>query len=116
MRTSMIAGAVCAIALAPAGFAAAQPTEVTLVFEYEVEALSTPAGAQDVLTDLESQARVACKRSHTMEFASRIDESCVDDLMAKAISAIRTKWGGSQELAGLFGAPSDLVLAELKQR
>lgn len=77
-----------AIALAVAPTAAANTTEISVELEYDSTLLATEAGAEEVISSLNLQARTACTYRSSVTFVQQVDRSCVKSLLSNAATEI----------------------------
>ena len=85
---------------------------VQLDVQYDQSALSTASGAETVLESVQDQAFDACRYTVPVAGAPRVDDSCVAEIVAKAVMQI-----DAPELTRIYaaraGEPSQ-VLASLQ--
>ena len=86
MIRTLTAIAACATLAMPA--MAKEYTDVRAEFVYDMTALETEAGAEQVLNDIEAQAREACKYVSMTSMGIQRDQVCVRDLVRQAIDQI----------------------------
>ena len=73
-------------------FAAPASAEIQRVLQldvqYDTQALGTASGAETVLESLQDQADAACRYTRPVTGAPRIDDTCVSEIVAKAVLQI----------------------------
>lgn len=109
MKLPQTALAFTCLLLAPIGLAHADPAntvEVTLV--YDADSLNTAEGTAETLDFLTQQAKTACTYKVPVSGASRIDDTCVDLTVERAVGSIsNSALNGAYRLAT---QPSSLSL------
>lgn len=83
-----IATLIAAVALA-APIAQAEGTPITVKLTYDSSLLATVDGAKSVYRSIRSQATDACSNKQPATGQVRVDRTCRDDLVDKAIGKIR---------------------------
>nr|WP_321359270.1 UrcA family protein [uncultured Hyphomonas sp.] len=86
--------------------------DLQLDVQYDASALSSASGAQSVLNSLQDQATDACRYTRPVLGAPRVDDVCVSDIIAKAVSQIN-----APELTRIYAAntpQATRILAALK--
>lgn len=108
--TSMILAA--AMVLAPVA-AAESLKEVTLTMDYDPALLTTEAGVETLVSDLESKARKLCSQRVPAIGAIYVDDTCSASLVKAAVQQIHADQATAVELAPAFQelAAVDFVLA-----
>ena len=85
---------------------------VQLDLQYDPAVLGTASGAETVLESLQDQATAACRYTRPVVGAPRVDDVCVSEILAKAVTHI-----DDEDLTRLYAASTSQparVLASLK--
>jgi hypothetical protein len=85
---------------------------VQLDLQYDTAVLGTASGAETVLESLQDQATAACRYTRPVVGAPRVDDVCVSEILAKAVTHI-----DDEDLTRLYAASTSQparVLASLK--
>ena len=72
---------------------------VQLDLQFDTVALGTASGAETVLESLQDQATAACRYTRPVAGAPRVDDVCVSEILAKAVTQI-----DAPELTRLYSA------------
>ena len=115
--TSRILSLAASATLAGAAFFAAPASAeiqrvVQLDLQFDTAALGTASGAETVLESLQDQATAACRYTRPVAGAPRVDDVCVSEILAKAVTQI-----DAPELTRLYSARTSQptrALASLK--
>ena len=88
-RLSFLILAAATAGLAIAAPALAESTQtISAEIQYDNSALHTRAGADNVLDSVQDQALVICRYGAPVSTAPRIDETCVEHVIAQTVNKI----------------------------